>query len=63
MKKTTSILYSQLGSAAVKILTTVVDETLATNFDHSSQKRIFSSIDLWNIQRNKKSLQPRRHSF
>ncbi|CAN5823049.1 hypothetical protein BH11BAC3_BH11BAC3_03890 [soil metagenome] len=61
MKKTTSMLYSQLGSAAIKILTNVVDETLATDFDHSYQKRIFSSVDLWHIQRNKKSLQPRRY--
>ncbi len=64
MKKTTSILYSQLGSAEVKILTSVVNETLAKDFDHCLQKnRGFSSVDLRSIQRNKRSLHPRSYSF
>lgn len=63
MKNTISLLYNQLDLAEVKLLTTVADETLAKEFDHSRQIRVFSSIDLWNIQRNKKSLHTRKYSL
>lgn len=62
MKKTTSILFSNMGSSEIKILTTIVDETLAIS-QQPARKRNFSTADLWNIQSQKRTLVQRRSNF
>lgn len=62
MKKQSGTLFTSLGKTTVSNLTTIVDETLATGFTVNKSK-VFSAADLWNIQRNKKSLLSRRFAF
>ncbi len=47
-------LFSQLSKTTLLALTSRVEETLAKETDNS-QRRIFSSADLWNIQRKTRS--------
>ncbi len=47
-----------LPGAATQKLTTVVQETLATNM---TPGKTFAVVDLWNIQRKKRSTLQRRH--
>jgi hypothetical protein len=42
-----------VSKTEMSLLTTAIKETLATNFD-TTQQKIFSAADLWNIQRNKR---------
>jgi hypothetical protein len=53
MKKQSLSLFIPVSKTEIKVLTTEVKETLAKDFDRNQQK-VFSSADLWNIQRNKK---------
>ena len=59
MKTQSANLFSQLSKATVKSLTTEVKETLAFGFDNSPSKT-FSAAELWNIQRQRRSIGSRR---
>lgn len=62
MKKHLNSLLSQLRTEQLEILTTIVNETLATGLDLPKSK-IFTAADLWNIQRQGKQRVQRRLSF
>lgn len=57
MKKQTTTLFTQMSKEETENLTKEVKETLA--FGHS-QSRVFSSMDLWNIHRQRRTLAGRR---
>ena len=59
MKKNSASLFSTVSTTALKQLMTMVDETL--DFQTSPVKnRTFTAAELWNIQRQKKSVRGRR---
>ena len=58
MKQQSTALFTQLNKQEVENLTMVVKETLATGF--VGQTKTFSSVDLWNIQRQRKGFSGRR---
>lgn len=62
MKKQSTNLFTQISIEQLDILTTVVKETLATGYSVPKTK-IFTTADLWNIQRQAKSRTQRRFSF
>jgi hypothetical protein len=62
MKMQSTSLFAHLSKTMVKNLTAQVKETLAIGFNMSSGKT-FSTADLWNIQRQRKSLVTRRGSL
>jgi len=53
MKKQSFNSFKPVSKTEMSLLTTSIKETLATNFD-TTQQKIFSAADLWNIQRNKR---------
>ena len=53
MKKQTTNQFLQMNKEQTKKLTTVVKETLALGLDKA---KIFSSADLWNIQRRSRTI-------
>lgn len=59
MRTQSSNLFGQLSKATVKNLTTEVKETLAFGFS-TSKTKTFSAAELWNIQRQRRSLGSRR---
>jgi len=59
MKKQLQALFTPVTKTEISLLTTEVKETLANDFNLNEQK-IFSSADLWNIQRTKKRNPGRR---
>ena len=59
MKKEQQALFAPVTKTEMSLLTTEVKETLANDFNLNEQK-IFSSADLWNIQRTKKRNPGRR---
>ena len=59
MKMQSTTLFSQISKSAVKELTNEVKETLAFGITNN-QPKTFSSADLWNIQRQRRSLGSRR---
>ncbi|MEO6720231.1 MAG: hypothetical protein ABIN67_07680 [Ferruginibacter sp.] len=62
MKKQSETLFAQISDQQVNSLTTIVKETLATSISKVA-RNAFSAADLWNIQRQKKSMLQRRYSF
>ena len=52
-------LFKAISKSETKVLTTVVKETLA--FGMVNQEKHFTAADLWNIQRQKRSIVSRRH--
>ncbi|MFT3908019.1 MAG: hypothetical protein QM737_01225 [Ferruginibacter sp.] len=54
MKMQSQALFSQLTKTTLSALTSRVEETLAKETDNG-QRKIFSSADLWNIQRRRRS--------
>jgi len=58
MKKQSNTLFTQISKEEVENLTQQVKETLATGLN--GHGRNFSSLDLWNIHRQKKTLSGRR---
>jgi hypothetical protein len=62
MKKQSETLFTQISNQQVNNLTTIVKETLATGISMVPGKT-FSAADLWNIQRQKKSMLQRRYSL
>ena len=59
MKTQTTNLFGQLSNEIVKDLTKEVKETLAFGYNNS-QSKTFSAAELWNIQRQRRSLGSRR---
>jgi hypothetical protein len=51
-------LFKAISKSETKELTTVVKETLALGVN---QEKHFTAADLWNIQRQKRSIVSRRH--
>ncbi len=61
MKKHLTTLLSEIRSEQLEKLTTMVNETLAVEFEFSQPKsKTFSTADLWNIQRQGRSRIQRR---
>lgn len=59
MRTQSTALFNEISKEEVKNLTTVVKETLALG--HAIiRSKTFSSAELWNIQRQRKSLNQRR---
>ena len=58
MKKQSTNQFSQTRKEQTEILTTVVSETLATGFN---QAKTFSTADLWNIQRKRRTMMIRKY--
>ena len=52
-------LFTTMSKAETKELTTIVKETLA--FGVVNQEKHFTAADLWNIQRQKRSIGQRRN--
>lgn len=58
MKKQSNNTFAPISMEREAILTNVVNETLAIEF---AQPKVFSEADLWNIQRQRRSIPVRRH--
>ncbi len=61
MKKQSNTLFTNLTTQHLMSLTTIVAETIATKAE--TPKSTFTAAQLWNIQRQKRSLTTRRFSF
>jgi hypothetical protein len=59
MKTQSTNLFNQISKTQVENLTMEVKETLAMSYNHN-QSKTFSAAELWNIQRQRKSLNLRR---
>ena len=59
MKMQSTNLFSQISKTQVENLTMEVKETLAMGYNHNPSKT-FSAAELWNIQRQRKSISQRR---
>ena len=59
MKKQSNFL-TALGTEQVTSLTNIIAETLAPNYKAPAGKS-FTAAELWNIQRQKKTITHRRH--
>ena len=59
MKTQLTNLFSQISKTQVENLAIQVKETLAMGYNHN-QSKTFSAAELWNIQRQRKSINPRR---
>ncbi|MBC7890261.1 MAG: hypothetical protein H7Z13_20490 [Ferruginibacter sp.] len=62
MKKQSNNLFTTISKQQVEKLTSVVKETLAMGFNQPNIK-IFTTADLWNIQRQGKTRIQRRLAF
>ena len=60
MNTTTSNLFKAISKTETKELTTIVKETLASGVTQTQEKH-FTAADLWNIQRQKRSILQRKH--
>ena len=60
MKKQTTNQFSPISKEQTETLTTVVNETIAMGV---IPVKIFSSADLWNIQRRGRTMMSRRNYF
>lgn len=52
-------LFNQISKTQVENLTMEIKETLAIGYNHNTAKT-FSAAELWNIQRQRKSITQRR---
>lgn len=59
MKKQNQGYLTYVTNIELQKLTTIVEEKIADNFKQE-EKKAFTSADLWNIQRNKRSFGQRR---
>lgn len=59
MKKQNQGYLTQVTNMELQKLTIMVEETIAADFKQE-EKKVFSSADLWNIQRNKRAFVQRR---
>jgi hypothetical protein len=62
MKKQSTSLFTQMSVNQFKHLTTIVTETVATEFNDIKEKK-FTAAVLWNIQRQGKRRIQRRYSL
>ena len=60
MNTTTSNLFKAISKTETKELTTIVNETLAFGVTQTQDKH-FTAAELWNIQRQKRSILQRKH--
>lgn len=60
MKRQSKTLFASISTNQLDHLTSVVNETLATGFNHPKDK-IFTAADLWKIQRQGKTTINKRH--
>lgn len=58
MKKQSLSLFTEMSKTAVENLSQEVKETLATGI--SSNRKPFTTIDMWNIHRQRKTMAQRR---
>ena len=61
MKTQNTNFFQALGKAQLENLVKEVKETVATNAPHVNQKTGFGVVDLWNLERNRRSRITRRH--
>ena len=59
MKTQSANLFNQISKTQVENLTMEVKETLAVGYNQN-QSKSFSAAELWNIQRQRKSINQRR---
>ncbi len=59
MKSQSTNLFNQISKTQVENLTMEVKETLAVGYNQN-QSKSFSAAELWNIQRQRKSINQRR---
>jgi len=62
MKLQSNNLFENLTNEELKSLTILVSETVVKDYKNE-KKRIFSTADLWAIQRRKKSIYTKRFAF
>ncbi len=62
MKKQSYNLFETMSNQKAQSITNLVNESLATGFNQSNSK-VFTVVDLWNIQRKGTSSLQRRHSI
>ncbi|MEO6720230.1 MAG: hypothetical protein ABIN67_07675 [Ferruginibacter sp.] len=62
MKKQSNTLFATISKAQVENLTNLVKETLVPGYSQTPAKQ-FTAADLWNIQRNKRSIVQRRFAL
>jgi hypothetical protein len=62
MKKQSTTFLTQLGAEKIVDLTTIVSETLAMEYKAPAPK-VFTAAELWNIQKQKKAISPRRYNL
>ncbi len=61
MKTQNTFFLQTLGKTQLENLVKEVKETIAVNVPVIRQEKAFSSADLWNLERNRRSRQIRRH--
>jgi hypothetical protein len=62
MKKQSYNSFEKMSKVQLENLTTTKNETLDTNFNQPG-KKLFTTADMWLIQRHVKSCTQRRYSF
>ena len=60
MKKQSNILFFPLSANELRKLVTILDETIATDLP-TTKPKVFSAAELWNIQRQKKTVRPGKY--
>ncbi len=60
MKTQNTNFFQQLGQEQLKNLVKEVKETVATGIQQNN-KNVFSAVDYWNMQRNRRNRIVRRH--
>ena len=61
MKTQNTNFFQALGKEQLNNLVKEVKETVATNVAHVNQKTAFGVVDLWNLERSRRSRMVRRH--
>lgn len=61
MKTQNNTFFQNLGKAQLDNLVNEVKETVATGIPNIQQKTAFGVVDLWNLERSRKTRMVRRH--
>ena len=61
MKTQNTNFFQALGKNQLENLVTEVKETVAVNVAQVNQKNAFGVVDLWNLERSRKTRTARRH--
>ncbi|MDE3252247.1 MAG: hypothetical protein KGO92_05525 [Bacteroidota bacterium] len=61
MKTQNNTFFQNLGKAQLENLVNEVKETVATGIPSIQQKTAFGVVDLWNLERSRKTRMIRRH--